>query len=346
MSFTTNTANFGICKSSLIGVPSIDLPFPVKDPEICLSINNYGDCAKDDPHTYDNKKACIAVYFIDDYKVPLFSGVHFKGKVEQINTMKRKRNRSKWKSRARDSSGDIVNLMNGKWKARTYHRGHHVGWKIAQMFNVDLARASNSLYNVAPQLENVNNDFYYKYERYVFEYTEKKFFRQIIHGDVMKDFYYLAGSLPNQMNIVNGQPRDNWINLQGPVSSSTKPRNYYRNIPGFFWGAACFKYTFPTIGKSFSLTISYVTENKAGAMSNNPTSIDELKRKIEVLGNQYGSRVTVTNLFGSSDCETTYSCDQIRFILNQNNPRLTKDEISALIRDLQPDIVPSSFPTC
>ena len=86
--------------------------------------------------------------------------------------------------------------------------------------------------------------------------------------------------------------------------------------------------------KIFTLTISYVTENKAGAMSNNPTSIDELKRKIEVLGNQYGSKVTVINLFGSSDCETTYSCGQIRSILEQNNPWLTKGEVSELIRDL------------
>ena len=249
VSFTTSTANFGICKSSLIGVPSIDLPFPVKDPEICLSINNYGDCAKDDPHTYDNNKACIAVYFIDDFQVPVFSAVHFQGKVEQINKMN-KRKKDYWKCGARDSSGNIVQLKDGDWGATTYQRGHLFGWKIAQMFNIDLARASSKLYNVAPQLENINNDFYLKYESPVFNYADKTFFCQIIDGDVLKDFYYLAGSLPNQMNIVNAQRRDNWINKQGPKSAPRKPLNYHRNIPGFFWGATCFKYTFSTIGKS------------------------------------------------------------------------------------------------
>ena len=347
LSLTTDTADFKFCKSSFIHVPTIDLLFRVnKNQQICLSRNKYEDCAKDFPHTYDNKKACIAVYFINDFQVPVFSGVHFHGKVEQVNKMPRKKYSNHWRSSARDSSGNIVKLIDGNWRATTYQRGHQVGWKIAQMFDVKLALASNSLYHAAPQLGTINHDFYYKYESPVFDYADKTFFSQIIDGDVLKDFYYLAGSLPNQMNIVNGQRRDNWINMQGPTSSSTRPSDYHRNIPGFFWGATCFKYTFPTIGKSFSLTISYVTENKAGAVSNNPTSIDELKRKIEVLGNQYGSKVKVNNLFGSSDCETTYSCGQIKSMLIQNNPRLRSGEISALIRDLQPDNVPSSFPSC
>ena len=99
-----------------------------------------------------------------------------------------------------------------------------------------------------------------------------------------------------------------------------------------YWGAACVKYTFPTMEESFSVTINYFSQNEVGAMSNNPTSIDELKTKIEMLGNQYGCRVHVANLFGSSDCETKYSCGQIRSVLEQNNPQLKKDKILALMR--------------
>ena len=77
---------------------------------------------------------------------------------------------------------------------------------------------------------------------------------------------------------------------------------------------------------------NYFSQNEVGAISNNPTSIDELKTKIEMLGNQYGSRVHVANLFVSSDCETKYFCGQIRSVLEQNNPQLTKDEVLALMR--------------
>ena len=99
--------------------------------------------------------------------------------------------------------------------------------------------------------------------------------------------------------------------------------------------------------ESFSVTINYFSETKVGATSSNPTSIDELETKIEMLGNQYGSRVDAANLFGSIDCETKYSCGQTRSVLEHNNLRLTKDEILALMRDLQPNIIPSSsFPTC
>ena len=58
------------------------------------------------------------------------------------------------------------------------------------------------------------------------------------------------------------------------------------------------------MGKSCSMTISYFIENNVGVMSNNPTPIDKIKTKIEMLGYQHGSSVHAANLFGFSDCET------------------------------------------
>ena len=42
-------------------------------------------------HKHMTTKACIAVYFIDKYQVPVFSALHFQGKGEQINKMDRKK---------------------------------------------------------------------------------------------------------------------------------------------------------------------------------------------------------------------------------------------------------------
>ena len=80
--------------------------------------------------------------------------------------MARKKYNKHWKSNAHDFSGKIVNLMDGDW----YDHGPGAislmttCWQIAKIFSINLATAFNSLYNAAPQLLSINNDYHNKYE--------------------------------------------------------------------------------------------------------------------------------------------------------------------------------------
>ena len=370
--WNTKDEDFGICSSSFLKLPSMDIYFfAQRRRPICISQNphSYPKCS--DISRYKNNQACIAVLFLEDWGIPLFSAFHIRksgtnriteggtrpnrGQCESVNRHKYKSN---WNKNALDNQGDTFQWNRGNWYAEgKYNRGHLVPVCLASIIGPNMGAATFNMFNVAPQDKFRNSDIG-RYEQWLDIFaTHYCLSNKILGRDVLKDFYFLTGTMPDYISRKyrepgSVQPGDtvNWIGPDNDdddeVLHDVMKQNYgplfdrrYSNIPGLFWTAACCRYILPG-RETFAVTASYYAENFKETKSFVKT-LTELKEKISWYSRTYGSHMTVHSFFGSTTaCEKEYRYQEIEDILKRYTG---KNDVLYLMNQLNPLFL-TSFP--
>ena len=362
--WNTKDEDFGICSSSFLKLPSVDIYFfAQRRRPICISQNPYQYPKCSEIRRYKNNQACIAVLFLEDWGIPLFSAFHIRksgtnritegstrpnrGKCESVNSHKF---RSNWNKMALDNQGNTWPWNRGNWYAEgKYNRGHLVPVCLASIISRNMGAATFNMFNVAPQDEGRNLEIG-KYEQWLDIYATYYCLNNNILGrDVLKDFYFLTGTVPDYNSRRPGQSgvAKNWIGPEDKTGvHDLMKQNYgplserrYSNIPGLFWTAACCRYILPG-GGTFAVTASYYAENFKETVSFVKT-LSELKQKISWSSRTYGSHMTVHSFFGSTTaCEKEYGYQEIEAILKRYTG---KDDVLRLMNQLNPLFL-TSFP--
>ena len=155
----TAEETFGICSKSFLEYPSMTLPYK-QDPQfVCIpQEKNKGTdlkCGK------EQEQMCIAVLYLPDYKIPLFSGFHIRGdpsgKEVEVG-----RNFNQWVTSALTREGLAITstIKYGSWLADNTRtgvaKGHLVPAKLAALINNEMSLATFNMFNVAPQYGSQN----------------------------------------------------------------------------------------------------------------------------------------------------------------------------------------------
>ena len=313
-------------------------------------------CSADQP--YNNMEACIAVLYLNDWGIPLFSAFHIQKSRQnripqhgmranryQCEAFNRHRHRQNWNYIAQDKDGLPWTWDRKRWDATGhYNRGHLVPVCLATLVSLRMGAATFNMYNVAPQHKSTNLELSRSYESKIKAFADDYCLGEVILSeDVIKDFYFISGTLPDVNGRGNRQPgrwgdKENWIGPRGMKEYvSAHPGIEYSNIPGLFWSAACCLYTFPD-GKKFAVTASYYIENfeNQGRFTR---TLAELKHWIYRHGIKFGSRVEVHNLLGFCEHEDSYR--RIEEILKKYT-RKPEDKADIMYK-MNPSF-PTSFP--
>ena len=333
----TSAADFGICRSSFVALPSIEVHVPQQSELACITQNPAATRARDvcsQLEPYDNNKACIAVYYLSKYNIPLFTAFRMQVTKERPlrgNRYNRKackryatsKSKSLWNFKA--SSTDGQNTIECKTKPGTwefdagsfrnqYDRGHMVPIALASRISLAMGAATFNYFNVGPQLKEVNNKLGSFEDKMNMFATDQCLNTGLITGNVVRDFYFITGTSPH---LSYGAK---WINKKGvngwTISHRTQ-ESEGSNVPAFFWTAGCCVYKFPDQkDRRFATTVSYLIENRVGATVI-PKRLSDLIKDINLLYHRAGPRYKVNNIFGQSACERPYSKQYIINILDK-----------------------------
>ena len=356
--------DFGICSSSFLKLPSMDIYFfAQRRRPICISQDPYRYPKCSDISRYKNNRACIAVLFLEDWGIPLFSAFHIrKSGTNRITEGSTRPNRDQcssttylkfnmhWNKKALDNKGNTWEWTREKWYAEgQYNRGHLVPVCLASIISRNMGAATFNMFNVAPQDQFRNSDIS-KYEQWLDIFaTEYCLNNKVLGRDVLKDFYFLTGTVPdsNSQRLGHSGVAENWIGPEDKTgvhdlmkqSYSPLSDRRYSNIPGLFWTAACCRYILPG-GGTFAVTASYYAEHFKKTASF-LKRLSSLKQKISWSGRTYGSHMTVHSFFGSTTaCEKEYRYQEIEGILQRYTG---KNDVLRLMNQLNPLFL-TSFP--
>ena len=295
---TMDTAkqSFGICSKSFLKNPSITLTYKAEPKFICIpqekNIETDLKCGN------EQEQMCIAVFYLPDYQIPLFSGFHIRGDpsgLENPVETQNIRGSDLWVISAlnRDGLSTESSVDFSSWKTDNTRtgitRGHLTPAAIAALINTEMSMASFTMFNVAPQYGSQNAIAGAKLEKNLklfaehckltLEYPkapkllnlppEKKWQKGEFTFDKLKvraDFYLVTGTIPDEINR-------RWVNKDGIYirQAVNNPEKQGSHIPFVFWAAACCLYQFDDIG-TIPLTFGYyvVNEPEAEKQPNNP----------------------------------------------------------------------------
>ena len=212
----TDTADFGICKSSFVALPSITVNGPQKSQQVCITqhpkaIDVREVCSEDEP--YDNNRACIAVYYLRRYNIPLFTAFRIratKNNPLQVTSCTRddcwRHAKRRWAFQASSTDGHfnvLCKIQKGNWKFDVgsfpdqYNRGHLVPCALGKKISVTMGAATFNIFNVGPQQKQANSVLS-SYEDNMIKFaTEKCLDTAVITGNVVRDFYFISGTSPD-----------------------------------------------------------------------------------------------------------------------------------------------------
>ena len=372
----TGKGNFGICSKSFIQTPSITLFYEEEPKYVCIpQEKNKGTdlkCGK------EQEQMCIAVFYLPDYQIPLFSGFHIRGDpsgTENPVETQHLRGSNLWVKSALNREGLSTDTAtdDSSWKmdnTRTgITRGHLIPAAVAALINKEMALASFNLFNIAPQYgsQNVvagaklekNLKLFAEHCKLTLEYPKapkllnlppaKKWQKGEFTFDKLEvhtDFYLVTGTIPDDKNR-------RWVNKDGFYTR--QPGSYSEgsgsHIPLVFWAAACCLYQFDDIG-TIPLTFGYYIVNEPGA-DKQPNrkfeyepDLSELKTSLNELS---AGKIVINNFFGvDSQCEEKRTYAEVADVLN----RYTKGadargnlEVMKLMYSMPAIFPESSFPS-
>ena len=384
----TSTANetFGICDNSFFQTPSINLYITSQPEFICLiqekNRNTNLKCGN------NPDEMCIGVYYLTDYKIPLFSGLHIYGDVpimedlpnraaieKQAKMINRDSGDSTpWQTRALNRDGEDrqcdINAKSWQISGTGITRGHVMPASLGKLINLDTAVASFSMFNVAPQFEEQNNNIMEQKEKVVLQIarncksnikiikSHKQEKTQWKSSDflfdkarVHTDFYFVSGTLPTDIDS-SDHPYPLWIDrsdegLYHKIGSFiNRPGS---NVPSVFWTAVCCLYSFNDIGY-LPLTFGYYIVNRKSGIEKHTASLDDLKDWLGRESKQYNYRtIQVDNFFGvNSPCEKTLTYQQVAELLHRytgDNEDVKKNlQVKQLMLSFPRAFEQSSFP--
>ena len=352
-SMNTAEQNFGICSKSFLRNPSITLTY-IKQPEfICIpqekNIETDLKCGN------EQEQMCIAVFYLPDYQIPLFSGFHIRGDpsgLENPVETQSIRGSNLWVTSALNREGLSTESDVGfsSWKTDNTRtgitRGHLTPAAIAALINTEMSMASFTMYNVAPQYGSQNAvagakleknlNVFAEHCKLTLEYPkapkllnlppEKKWQKGEFTFDKLKvhtDFYLVTGTLPDDVSR-------RWVNNDGFYTRQVKnnPVNSGSHIPLVFWAAACCLFQFDDIG-TIPLTFGYYVINEPEA-DKQPNKKYEFKHDLSQLkkdlngfsrksfAENLGDLIVINNFFGpDSQCEEKRTYPEIAAVLNR-----------------------------
>ena len=304
-----------------------------QDPATALT----GTCSQQEP--YDNSQACIAVYFLKTYNIPLFAAFRIRATTNRpLNVYQRiyrddcENYSGGWQYKAFSTNGVKrirCNTEEDSWKFNfyqtrgVYNRGHLVPCSLGKLIGLAMGAATFNIYNAEPQLKETNTALE-RLEANLIEYaTETCLNTAVVTGNVVRDFYFISGSVPD---ITSSKKR--WINRGGVWSWKFNfAPSLGSNVPAIVWTAGCCLLTFPNHhNKQFAVRISCFIKNEPGERGKY-TDIFDLKKDMNLLYTTLFNKWVVThNIFGGGACDKRYSYREISDILIRHY----KSEISNL----------------
>ena len=311
-------------------------------------------CSEDEP--YDNNRACIAVYFLRPYNIPLFAAFRIratKNNPLQVTSCTRddcwRHAKCRWAFQASSTDGHfnvLCKIQKGNWKFDVgsfpdqYNRGHLVPCALGKKISVTIGAATFDIFNVGPQQKQANSVLS-SYEDNMIKFaTEKCLDTAVITGNVVRDFYFISGTSPD-LSYPNKWIDEKGVNIWGYPSASIPKKG--SNVPGFFWTAGCCVYKFPDQNdRRFAITVSYHIENDARA-TGKYRRLSDFVNDINILYRRHSNnQAQVQNVFGSSACNRQYWREDIMQILNKqyswvNSKVIRKRMVNKVIRKLKPD---------
>ena len=351
----TNQADFGICTSSFSKLPSMQVHVERAWPseQVCITQDSsLGACSQDEP--YDNNQACIAVYYLKKYNVPLFAAFRIRATRDRpLNVNQRIyradcENRSGgWQYEAFRTDGrdkKACTILPDSWRfsfegaPNVYNKGHLVPCGLGKRIGLAMGAATFNMYNAGPQRVEVNEALA-RLEANLIDYATETCLntRDVITGNVVRDFYFISGTVPDvslEKKWINREGAWKWEDNWAPSKGS--------NVPAFAWTAGCCLLTFPEQNRRFSIRVSYYIENEPGK-AGRYVDLSDLKYYLNVVYNHRFNRwVGIDNIFGDGACDKPYNYRDVSDILAKhydselNNVQKLYREVEEAMEFLRP----------
>ena len=205
----TNSANFGICRSSFIALPSIEVWVEQPSEQVCITQDPKAlteVCSQQEP--YGNSRACIAVYYLRTYNIPLFAAFRMRATKERPLPATRVyredcfQQSGGWRYQASSTDGRYkrrCNTQQDSWRFNfgVYDRGHLVPCGLGKQIGQAMGAATFNIFNAGPQLKEANKALE-TFEANLIDYVTGTCLKtDVITGNVVRDF--ISFLVPYQM---------------------------------------------------------------------------------------------------------------------------------------------------